>query len=30
MQTKEFNVYVHTFPNQKRYVGLTTQDVNRR
>lgn len=25
-----FNVYVHTFPNQKRYVGLTTQNVNTR
>lgn len=26
----EFNVYVHTFPNKKRYVGLTTQNVNTR
>ena len=25
-----YTVYVHTFPNGKRYVGITCQDVKRR
>ena len=30
MKTKKYYVYIHLFPNGKRYVGLTTQNVNRR
>lgn len=26
----KYQVYVHTFPNGKRYIGLTTQNLNRR
>lgn len=25
-----YTVYMHTFPNGKRYVGITCQDVSRR
>jgi predicted GIY-YIG superfamily endonuclease len=27
---KNYVVYVHIFPNNKKYVGITSQDVNRR
>lgn len=27
---RQYVVYVHTFPNGKRYVGLTTQEINSR
>lgn len=30
METKKYYVYIHTFPNGKRYIGLTVQDVKRR
>lgn len=28
--SRQYVVYIHTFPNGKRYVGLTTQSVNSR
>lgn len=30
MKNKKYYVYIHLFPNGKRYVGLTTQNVKRR
>lgn len=30
MKNKKYYVYIHLFPNGKKYVGLTTQNVNRR
>lgn len=30
MENKDYCVYCHTFPNGKRYIGITCQDVNKR